>query len=1473
MIDLHCHSTFSFRDGLGTPEQIYARMEELGREVMCLTEHDNIYSAAVVQHTKPDKLKAIFGCEIRTVQNIELMRENKQRKKNHLTLLAKTTEGYGNICKLITFANLDGHYYFPTIDFDVLNKYKEGIIVLSGCPSSYLYELILSDRVSEAVSFCKEMKSNLDGNFYLEIMPHDLEMVHKATPVIRAISKKLDIPMVLTNDSHFLDAKQAKIWKLIRAIRLNTTFDQIDNNLQTCYYMTDDEAWEHAQINLGPYFTKKELLELFNNQERIASDCDAIIPKVGSADSGIENPFEELKSRTYQGLIDKGLDKPLYRERLEKELDLVGRKNFADYFLVVSDLVRWCKSHDILVGPSRGSAGGFLTSYCIDIIDLDPIPHDLVMERFLSEERVDPPDIDIDFQSTMRDQVILHMQEVYGDKNVAHITTFQHYKGKNTLIDVGKAYGIPPYEVKKVANVLLERGRADARVSATIEDTFAEFAQAKEVAEKYPGILDAAQLEGLIRHAGVNAAGVLVTKLPLDKSCSLMDKEGKWVASVDLDGAYSLDILKLDILAIKELDILKELCESTGTDETEIFHLPLDDRPTLDVFEGDTLGVFQFGATGTSSLIKQLVPINSFGDITLANALCLAHDTEIRMVGDNGVFRKPISEIEVGEKVISTSPDGKDHINEVANVYHKGTMSVYRVKTKDDRTIDATLDHGFYTPDDWKKLRELLVGDELTIYWTGHFKQIEIESIEYIGEIDCYDLSMKDQEYSNYIANDGFIVHNSRPGPLHCVSGNTWLHINNKKMMIRDAYIDKDIYNLETKSILKNNEISYCLIKNILFTGIQKTYDVILSGGFHCKVTLDHRFLTSSGWIRLKNITFEDKIAVYKDNSVVYLDIISIICSGEEDTYDIEMQQRNDFISGEPNYLANDIVVHNSGQAASITKAKSEGSYRTWNTGKESVDDILNEITKDTYGFMVFQEQIMRAMKEIGDFTWEQVAKIRGAMSKSLGDEYFNKFRQTFVDGSNKLHGLSSVESNEIFDHAIHFGNWAFNKAHSVGYSLISFATAYFKAHHPREFYRSLCNFNSDDKLKALLREYIERGYGKVLPPKIGKSGYGWTIEGNDLRGGLKDIIPEMACKEILSLYPIKDEDDLLKRAQRRKVNKRVWEIIEANELFSDNDNLDPYGLYEFAERMSRIKDRTHKIGELGYSFQFRDVIIAGVMDRQFNEKSYAELMQSQKTKDFSHLRIDEYGDAWGIMSLVDETGIPINVHFKNKTYPKFRDWIWAKKEKEDIIVVKGLIPPNMNYVIVKDAWDGEEGKADGAKCIQCPLIDSIFVPPTGNKNANIMLLGMVPGRDEVKEGEPFVGAAGKLLSELIIKAGTRRDKLWITNACLCRSATEDDKNRDPTDEEIYCCNERLMREIDEVQPKTIVTLGKLAYKALTGEDKTVSSIDGKIIEWGDFTVIPTYHPASCLYSDAETKRLRIKQALESAIEISRKID
>lgn len=1190
MIDLHAHDTFSMRDGYGTPEQIVGnkdgsitgRLEELGREIVCITNHDNVYAFPFYNELcKSKTIKPIFGCEIRIIPTLK---EN-TRKKYHLTLLSQTVEGYKNLQRLVTAAHSrECFYYYPTIDLDMLQECSDGLVVLSGCMSSLLSSYILNNDLVEALKLAKWFKNVFGDRYYLEVMPHDMEETQILAPALRAISKKLDIPMVLTDDVHYLRSGQDKVWKMLMCIKYGDAWNGRESGvLKNCYYMEDDEAWIWANNILADYFTEDELYKMFSNQEKIASDGVGVeIPKPGNVLCGVEHPLELLRQRSYDGLRRLNIEDNNHIDRLERELDMIARKGFTDYFIIISDMVRRAKEKDINVGPSRGSVACSLVANCIDITCVDPLEYDLTMERFLSEERVDPPDIDIDFSRDRRDEVINDLRNTFGDGNVAKITTFGKFAGRSSLDDVGKVFSVPIDKIKQIKDVLIERASADARASATIEDTLSDFSIARKIVEEYPEIRNAIYLEGQVRQTGVHAAGVVVSSTPLVDTIATIEKETKdegrvQVTSLDGWGIQWLGLLKIDVLGLENLDMLHEMSEDTGI--YDIYNLPLDDSRTLDIFNGDTLGVFQFGATGTASICRQ-ISTDSFDDVVLINAL-------------------------------------------------------------------------------------------------------------------------------------------SRPGPLH------------------------------------------------------------------------------------------------------------------------------------------------TGSTQQISEAKRNGTKKYWDM------PLLDEITGSTYGFSVFQEQVLRIMHEYGGLNWEEVAKVRNAMSKSLGDEFFDTFRRKFIDGAVRLHDADEEFANNVFDHVATFGSWAFNRAHSVGYSKIAWATAFFKAHYPREFFKVLCSHSDGEQLKTFLREFKERGLGEILPPKIGKSDLGWMIEGDNLRAGLKSVLPENAAKMIVHAYPVESPDDLANKVQRRTVNSRVWGLIEQHKLFEEDDSYDPFGLYAFTERMGYVTERTDKIGDLGYLFEGRNVVLAGVLDRQINEKSLMELEQSSKLKDWRKRFDERWGDSWAIIYLRDESGI-CNVEISNKLYPEVKDFLWSKKVGEDILVVKGFIPGSTNYVRASEIFGWNDRKALNAKCYKCSLIHSDFCPVKINRGAKLVLLGMCPGANEIEDQEYFTGRAGEVLNGILVELGiNRNDDCHVTNSCMCRATDENGRNRDPDDVEIDCCSERLFTELRSVSPKVVIPLGRLAYKALTGEGKPIGEVVGERLDMQDWICIPAYHPASTLYAGGERNRESIKASIKYAMELA----
>lgn len=1201
MLSLHHHSTFSTLDGYGLPEQIVAKAKELGREAVALTEHDNVFSHPYLQEAC-DKagLKPIFGCEMRLVRDIS----RNSREKYHITVISRTQAGYTNLMKLVSKSySREYFYYRPTIDIAALKEHSNGITILSGCPSSLMNGYILSGNIDKAIELAKEFKDIFGEYYYLEIMPHDMDETKIIAPAVKKISQIVGVPIVITNDEHYFERGQHKIQRILHAIRNRSDIWNVGSSIPSLYLMDDEQAFQHAKLHIGDFFSNEELLTLFNNQEKIAADCNVRIPKSGFVDYGSSNPFEELKERAYDGLSRIGeANTNVYLDRIEKELDLIYRKGFANYFLVVSDIVGWAKRSGILVGPSRGSSACSLVAFLMGITETNPIKHGLIMERFLSEDRNDLPDIDIDFEDRKRDLVIQYMHERFSRDNVAHLSTLVRFTGRNTLREIGKVFSIPPDDVSAVQNVLIMRGSADARASATIEDTFAEFNIARDVAERHPEIKWAIPLEWQIRHTGIHAAGLVVSSTPLMELTAVTQKEvinpdgttsQANVCMLTGESVYTVGIPKVDILGLKNLSMLSDMCEESGIEHKDLYNIDLEDPESLEKFNNDTLGIFQFGSPSTASIARQF-GVTSFFDVVLSTAL-------------------------------------------------------------------------------------------------------------------------------------------SRPGPLH------------------------------------------------------------------------------------------------------------------------------------------------SQQSMMMTESKKKGERKMWDI------PLMNDITKDTYGYVAFQEQVIRIMREVGGMDWADVSKVRNAMSKSLGDEFFNKYREMFIEGSAKKHNLSRDYANNIFDHTSHFGSWAFNLAHAVGYSIISLWTAWFKAHYPRMFYQVMCNYYIDDseKMMAFLREYVEKGYGKVLPPKINKSKLKWTLEGDDLRAGLSTVIPEGAANIIIDLYPIADEDDLLSRIpDRRRVNSRVMGLIKEHHLFEESDDYDPFGLYAFAERMSRVVDRTHKIGELGYDFSMRQVTVAGVMDRQINEKSITELEQTVKLGDW-HQRFDKsYGDKWCIFYLRDETGGVINVHLKNDRYPKYKDMLWSKKLGSDIIVARGWIPPGMSHMVAHEVWEWNDSKYSGAKCFKCSLIKSGFCKPNGSTKYGVMLLGIAPGRDEITNQRFFSGAAGKKLDQICERCGIhcKEDWAWISNVVLCRPTDEEGNNRDPSDFEISCCYSRLMDEVDTIKPKVIVAFGRIPYKALTGDDpKSIRDyvsipIEMETANKHKYTLILSYHPASILYPSAsEVRRERIR-GIANSILAARKI-
>jgi uracil-DNA glycosylase family 4 len=1649
---------------MGTPEQIVNRCITLGRKAVCITDHDNVFAHPQLQIAcKKNNVKPIFGCEMRMVEDIK----DNQRSKNHITILTKNYEGYVNLMKLVTTSYREGNFYYrPTIDKRMLLECHDGLIVLSGCPSGMLSRKILDNDLQGAMKLVSDFKNTFGDDYYLEVMAHDMDEVDIIVPTIRAISNKYGIKMVLTNDEHCLEKGQERLQKILWCIRDRETFKtQPMTPLLTLYYMTDDEMFDQVCANIGKYLSGAEIQDLFNNQERIASDCNVVIPKAEFIKYGVEDPYNELKKMATEGLTKKGLlNEKEYLDRLDKELTLVNKKNFSNYFLVVADIVNWAKGQNIFIGPSRGSSACSLLAYLISITEVDPIKYGLPMERFMSEDRIDPPDIDVDFQDSRRQEVVSYISKRFGSNNVSQLATAVEFKGRNTLQEIGKVFSIPPSEIKAVQNTLVTRGSADARASATIEDTFKMFPVAQKVARDYPEILDAKYFEGQIRHTSVHAAGVIVSDHPLYESTAVLRKNGVNIAMLTGDTCSKLGLLKMDILGLNYLSILNDLCACIGIDPKSLYTLPLDDKETIDIFNGSTVGIFQFNEQSTHSVGRQL-GIDEFYDIVLATSLsrpgplhCVSGEMEVydcdkqRRVRIEEAFKDGI------KHTLGLYSDGQVKEANVRKIFSTGQQRVHSLKLKGIKDkFFASAEHRFMVKDGWKQTTDLRAGDEVAIYngWPslgfyggGNIVFCTVTKVSRSKIVDTYDMEV--DETHNYIVG-GAVSHNSGNTELitrakksgqvkvweidimneitaktygyvvfqeqvikimHEVGGFEWKDVTAIRSAMSKSLGDEYFNTFRNKFVEGSGELfgisqEYaneifdhtstfgCVAWNTLIfqpdgnkksieelyhefkcgnevsiptidpsTGkviFEKPLEIVYSGkkptyfvrtwrypyGYTTdskysgrrirtiRATLDHKFLTSNGeWKKVEDLINLEKNGLYEGQEIDRLYVSREYGSNDYAHYSAPIKDRrkmaskflkdgkswnNGLTKEDPrvkigamrslaarvnNNSVNDwgYGIHSIAADGHFCQSSFEAEFEKWML-KNNISHVSHPLVRDTTrpaDYLIGEKYIeLDGMqpRRTNEY-WNE--KYQGELSNLIiiypendFDEMKDKIfecvdPEPFTDGKNLICEICigteyacdedtydiimrPEQPNFIADGFVVHNSWAFNLAHAVGYSIISYWTAYFKAHYPREFYKVLCSHaKSQEKLREILREYKEKGFGEILPPKIGKSELDWKIEKNDLRAGLLTVLPEGAAGVIRELYPIVDMNDLQMRAPRRKVNSRVISLIELNEMFNDNDAIDPFGLYAFAERLS-YTPRTIKIGDLGYNFDGREATIAGVLNEQINLKSLTELQATQKLRDWTKRFDQDAGDEWCILPIVDDSGVRLNCHVKNKIYPQYRDMLWSKKVGEDILIVKGYIPGSTNYMIVNQIDEWNDRKALDAKCYKCSLIRNQFCPHSGSGAAKIVFVGMCPGKDEIREQRPFVGRAGQKLQDILDELQLDRDNdLYITNSSLCRPVDADGANMDPDEAQLACCSDRLRREISEVNPKVVVSFGGVAYYAVTGEHpKSITEIAGTKMQMENYVLIPSIHPAASLRPGGERYLPIIKDCIRQAIEVA----
>lgn len=637
-IHLHNHSEYSILDGALSIDALVEVAWKNKMPALGLTDHGNVFGAVSFFRKANERgIKPILGCElyVAPLSRFEKKVEKKEPKHFHLIFLVKDEKGYRNICQLITKAYLEGFYYRPRIDKELLAQHSQGLIALSGCIKGEISHYLLLGEEEKAERAALEYASFFPkGDFYIELQDHELKEEKMVKPLLAALAKKLDLPLVVTNDCHYLSKEDAETHDILICIQTNKRVIDQDR-----IRFGSDEFYFKSSEEMVALF--KEFPEAIRNTVEIASRCHFDFPtsgyflpqfKVPESDSlgeyfdrvareGFQTQMESLREKREKEGIP-ALDE--YEERLEKEMKLIREMGFEGYFLIVWDLIQMAKAKKIPVGPGRGSAAGSLLAYSLGITDVDPLQYDLLFERFLNPERISLPDIDIDFCGRRRDEVLAYVTRKYGRENVCQIITFGTMAARQAVRDVGRALEVPLPEVDRIAKMIPPFGP-----EATIEGALKNIPQLKELRDKNTKIAHllsiAQKLEGQIRHPSIHAAGIVIAPKPLVEFMPLYQSvKGEITTQFPMQDIEELGLLKMDLLGLRNLTVIQDAIELVERDKDiklDLKNIPLHDKKTFEVFKaGNTDGVFQFESPGMKDLLRNFKP-ETFQDLIALNAL------------------------------------------------------------------------------------------------------------------------------------------------------------------------------------------------------------------------------------------------------------------------------------------------------------------------------------------------------------------------------------------------------------------------------------------------------------------------------------------------------------------------------------------------------------------------------------------------------------------------------------------------------------------------------------------------------------------------------------------------------------------------------------------------------------------------------------------------------------------------------------
>src|ERR1700690_1709903 len=635
-VHLHLHTDYSLLDGACEIGELTTEAARRGMPAVAVTDHGNLFAAANFFHqAKTHGVKPIIGCEVYVAPDNHKNRGTEAERSNHLVLLCENEEGYRNLIQLVSTGFLDGFYYKPRVDHDLLAQHSKGLIALSACLRGEVASALLDEKFDLARTNAYRLRDIFGkGNFFLEVQDQGLEVEKRINRDLVKLSRETGIPLVATNDTHYLTRADAHAQEVLMCIQTGKTM----SDEKRMKFPTDQFYFKTAE-EMSEVF--RELPEAVARTVTIADRCNVKIQRVSNPFPDFKVPEGHTTDSYFEKVVREGfltratllerqakenrLRHPIavYVSRLTSELEMIKKMRFAGYFLIVWDFIHYARAQGVPVGPGRGSAAGSLVSYALQITDVDPLQYDLLFERFLNPERISMPDIDIDFCMRRRGEVIEYVRKTYGEKSVAQIITFGTMAAKAALKDTGRALDMAYGDVDRLAKLVPNQ------LNISLEEALKQSPQLESMREKDERVKEvvevALRLEGLARHASTHAAGVVIFPRPLSGVVPLYkSNKDEITTQYDMNALERIGLLKMDFLGLTTLTVLDDavrlIKQNRGID-VELATLPLDDKATYALFtRGDTTGIFQFESHGMRDILRRYQPTR-LEDLTALNAL------------------------------------------------------------------------------------------------------------------------------------------------------------------------------------------------------------------------------------------------------------------------------------------------------------------------------------------------------------------------------------------------------------------------------------------------------------------------------------------------------------------------------------------------------------------------------------------------------------------------------------------------------------------------------------------------------------------------------------------------------------------------------------------------------------------------------------------------------------------------------------